>query len=81
MHQAASLATIKVEQTKQGAVIQLVAKKPEDVSKVQQSAQQMATMLSSGSCPMHAAHGGGMHGHGHEHHDHHDAPPSAAPAK
>jgi hypothetical protein len=89
MHQAAELSTIKVEQTKQGAVIQLIAKKPEDVAKVQQSAQQMAAMLSSGACPMHAAHGGGMHHmHGHEqdeHHEHHEhqqkqsAPPAASP--
>ena len=41
-----------MEQTKQGAVIQWIAKRPEDISKVQQNAQQLATLLSSGSCPM-----------------------------
>lgn len=81
MHEAAELSNIKVEQTKQGAVIQLIAKRPEDVAKVQQSAQQLAAMLSSGECPMHAAHAD-MHPHHHHHHHQGAAPPAApAPAK
>lgn len=70
MHEMAELSTVKVEQTKQGAIIQLMAKKPEDVGKVQQQAKRVAAMLTSGSCPMHAEHGG-MH---HHHHHHQDAP-------
>jgi len=77
MHQAAALSDVKVEQTKQGAVIKLVAKRPEDVAKVQQSAQQMAAMLSSGSCPMHAAHAGNGDMHQHHHQHHHNAPAAA----
>lgn len=70
MHQAAALSDVKVEQTKQGAVIQFIAKRPEDISKVQQNAQQLATMLSSASCPM-------MHeGMQHEHEHKHQAPPA-----
>jgi hypothetical protein len=61
MHQAAELSDVKVEQTKDGAIIRLVAKRPEDIGKVQDSAQRMATMLSHDDCPMHAGHG--MHGH------------------
>jgi hypothetical protein len=65
MHEAAELSDIKVEQTKEGAVIRLVAKRPEDVSKVQQSAQKLAGMLSGKDCPMHAHHGGMEHQHKH----------------
>jgi hypothetical protein len=52
MHQTAALSEVKVEQTKQGAVIQMIAKRPEDVSKVQQNAHELARLLNSGSCPM-----------------------------
>ena len=65
MHDAAELSDIKVEQTKQGAVIHLVAKRPEDVSKVQQSAQKLASMLNGKDCPMHGQHGGMPHQHKH----------------
>ena len=68
MHQAAALSDIKVQSTDAGAVIELVAKRPEDASKVQESAQQMAAML-SGGCPMHGAHGAAHH--------HHHAHPAA----
>jgi len=71
MHEAAELSDIKVELTKQGAVIQLVAKRSEDVSKLQQRAQQIAEHLKSGGCPMHAGHGG-------MHHQGHHNPPSDA---
>jgi hypothetical protein len=64
MHEAAELSDIKVELTKQGAVIQLVAKRAEDVSALQQHAQKLAETLKSGECPMHAGHGG-MHQHKH----------------
>ncbi|HET8937530.1 MAG TPA: hypothetical protein VFN67_29005 [Polyangiales bacterium] len=66
MHEAAELSDIKVEQTKQGAVIHMVAKRAEDVSKVQQSAQKLANMLGGQHCPMHAHHGG-KEGHQHKH--------------
>jgi D-lyxose ketol-isomerase len=62
MHGAAELSDIKVEQTKQGAVIHLVAKRAEDVGKVQQSAQKLMGMLNGQQCPMHAHHGGMQHG-------------------
>ena len=65
MHNAAELSDIKVEQTKQGAVIHLVAKRAEDVNKVQQSAQKLASMLNSKNCPMHPHHGGMEHPHKH----------------
>ena len=76
MHEVLGRADVKVEQTKQGAVIQLIAKRPEDVQSVQQSAAQLAAMLNgTASCPMHqgmhAGHGPGMH-----HHDH-PAPPAS----
>ena len=67
MHEAAELSDIKVEQTKQGAVIHLVAKRAEDVSKVQQNAQKMATMLKGQPCPMHSHQGGMQHQHQHKH--------------
>jgi hypothetical protein len=79
MHQVIGRAEVKVEQTKQGAVIQLIAKRPEDVQSVQQGAAQLAAMLNGTTgCPMHqgmhSGHGGGMHQHQHKH-----APPQPSP--
>lgn len=65
MHDVAQLSDIKVEQTKQGAVITLVAKRAEDVGNVQQHAQKLASMLNGQACPMHAHHGGMQHQHKH----------------
>lgn len=70
MHQVVGRAEIKVEQTKQGAVIQLIAKRPEDVQSVQQGAAQLAAVMNgTAGCPMHEGmhpgHGGGMHQHRH----------------
>jgi hypothetical protein len=65
MHQAAELSDIKLESTKQGATIVLVAKRAEDIAKVQESARQIAAMLSGQECPEHAGRGG-MHHHGHQ---------------
>jgi D-lyxose ketol-isomerase len=65
MHHAAALSDIKVEETKQGAVIHLVAKRAEDVKQVQQSAQKLASMLTNQQCPMHSHHGGMEHPHKH----------------
>jgi len=73
MHGGWELADIQVQQTADGAIIKLVAKKPEDVQKVQQLA---AKLGSAEGCPMHA----GMHeGHhaGMMMHDHHPLPPAA----
>lgn len=78
MHEAAALSDVKVQTTEAGATIELVAKRPEDASKVQQHAQQMAAMLSSGQCPMHGAQGGMHHEH-HQHHQHHQHPHCATP--
>lgn len=65
MHDAAALSDINVEKTKQGAVIHLVAKRAEDISKVQDSAQKMAGMLKGEPCPMHKHHAGMQHQHKH----------------
>ena len=72
MKTASELSDIKVELTKNGATIRLTAKRAQDVSTVQESAQQMAAALSSGKCLMHGDHEckqnhNHMHGHGHEH--------------
>ena len=64
MKAAAELSDIKVELTKDGALIRLRARRAEDLSKVQQNAQQLATALSRGDCMMHAGEHG-THGHGH----------------
>jgi glutamate-1-semialdehyde aminotransferase len=63
MHQAATLSDVKVQTTAGGAVIELVAKRPEDAAKVQQSAQRMAEMLNAGGCANH--NDGGAHHHHH----------------
>lgn len=71
MKAVAQLSEIKVELTKDGATIRLRARRLEDLSKVQESAQQLAAALSGGDCMMHASHDcqhGHMHGHGHQHH-------------
>ena len=47
MEEAAPIADIKVEKTADGAVIRLVAKKPEDVARIQQMAERMAEHMSS----------------------------------
>lgn len=67
MMAAAELSDIKVELTKTGAVIRLNAKRTQDVSAVQESAQQIAAAFSGGDCLMHG-HGECMrHHHGHRH--------------
>lgn len=47
---AAELSDIKVELTKSGATLRLTARRRQDVSTVQESAQQIAAVLSSGEC-------------------------------
>ena len=59
---AHELSDIKVELTQKGATIQLTAKRAEDVSKLQESAQEIAAALSGGNCMMHMAYGA-MHEH------------------
>lgn len=75
MHAAMDLADMQVEQTPQGAIIKLVAKKPEDVQKVQQLAAKLGG--EGGGCPMHD----GMHGMPEGHHGGmmHHHPPAGAP--
>lgn len=73
MKAASELSDIKVELTKTGAIIRLTSKRPEDLSKVQESAQEIASALSSADCMMHGK--GGMHHHEHDHA--HMAPPAA----
>jgi hypothetical protein len=78
MHGAMELADIQVEQTREGAIIKLVAKKPEDVQKVQQLAAKLGG--EGGGCPMHDAMHEGHHG-GMMHHHPPTAPaPAPAPA-
>ena len=68
MKAAAELSEIKVELTKDGATIRLRARRTEDLSKVQESAQQIAAALSGGDCMMHASHHcNHRHMHGHQH--------------
>jgi hypothetical protein len=81
MKATAQLSEIKMELTKDGATIRLRARRAEDVSKVQENAQQITAALSSGDCMMHASHHCNHenkpgHGHGHGHGHHHD---TAAP--
>jgi hypothetical protein len=70
MRATSELSEVKVEMTKDGATIRLRAKRAEDVTKVQEAAQQVAAALSGGDCMMHASHHcdhGHKHGHGHGH--------------
>jgi hypothetical protein len=67
MEGAGPIADIHVENTADGAVIQLKAKSPGDVKRIQEMAAKMAEHMSAGG--MNGMHGGmkGMHGGGMEH--------------
>lgn len=80
MHEAAQVADASVENTADGAVIRLKAKKPGDVKRVQEMAAMMAQHIAEG-CTEHCAmmhggmhHKGGMKGGGPE-----SSPKPAAP--
>src|SRR5262245_25254989 len=68
MHGMSSIADAKVEETPQGAVLRLTAKRPEDVAKVREAAQRMIGCMSGAdACMMHEGqgkHGGMMMQHG-----------------
>jgi hypothetical protein len=72
------LADIHVENTADGAVIQLKAKSPGDVQRIQEMAAKMAEHMSAGG--MKGMHGGmkGMHGGGMEHDGMQGGTPGAA---
>lgn len=79
MHGVFELADLKVEDTKQGAVIQLVAKRPEDVAKVRELAKEMAMHAHEEGCDMMHEHGENAHGHHGEAMHEHAAPAPAKP--
>jgi hypothetical protein len=54
MKKASELSDIKVELSKNGAIIRLSAKRAQDVNAVQESAQEIAAALSGGDCLMHS---------------------------
>lgn len=60
MEDAGPIADIHVENTADGAVIQLKAKSPGDVKRIQEMAAKMAEHMSAGG--MKGMHGGGMKG-------------------
>jgi hypothetical protein len=74
MTQLASLADVKVENTKTGATLQLTAKDPSKAGEVQALAGKLAEHLKAGGCPMEKSGPGMMPGHQH-------GAPSASPGK
>lgn len=76
MHGAFELADFKVEDTKQGAAIQLIAKRPEDVAKVRELAKELASHAHEDGCSMMHEHDEHMHGHHGDGMHEHNAPAS-----
>lgn len=71
MGELASLAEVKLENTKSGAAIQFVAKDTKKLAEVQALAAKVVEKIKSGDCPM--MQGGANHPHG-PHHGHMMAP-------